>query len=127
MASKTEKDSTEQQTGNGWRPEPGDTISGKVTDLDMAADIGWGPYPIVTIAREDGTEVSVHAFHQTLRSKLEQIRPQIGDPLNVTYIGKQSGKGDSPDYHLYRVRSAIQREFWGPAQTDNQKSDDLPF
>ena len=80
-----------------WRPKPGDTLVGKVVQLDTRTG-DFEPYPIVTVAAEDGTERAWHAFHTVGRNELARQRPMIGDRLGVKYLGK-SPKG----YEAYRV------------------------
>lgn len=74
----------------GWRPEPGDVLTGKVADLTTGGDGSeFGRYPIVVIERKDGTEVAVHAFHHTLRNRLREMRPKVGHTLTITYHGEE--------------------------------------
>lgn len=71
----------------GWRPQPGDTITGKVKDL-TTGDMGYGRYPIVTLSTKDG-DVNVHGFHHTLRTRLREMRPKRGHTLTITYHGTE--------------------------------------
>lgn len=128
------QDKSPANNGNGWRPEPGDVIAGRIVDMDMA-NSNYGAYPVLTIQPQNGDEIAIHCFHNTLRGKLEQIQPQLGDSIQVKYVGLIERDGAQP-YHLYRVRSNVQRgNFWGgdavPAPTgpasDLDDTDDLPF
>lgn len=81
----------------GWRPQPGDSIKGKVVDLDVR-DGAYGRYPLVTLETDRG-QVTVHAFHEVLASELARRSPKPGDVIEVAYRGKHPDKG----YHLYSV------------------------
>lgn len=100
----TQTDVPESDYATGWRPTKGDKVAGTVTDIS-ATDGGYGVYPIVTLGQEGGGEVAVHAFHTVLRRELARRRPQIGDELEITYLGKQQGKSGSIGYDGYRVKS----------------------
>lgn len=89
----------------GWLPDAGDTITGKVARISMSdnSTSEYPAYPIVTVKRDDNGEyVAVHAFHTLLRDGLRKLRPGIGAPLMITYVGKVAGKNDR-DYHNYVV------------------------
>lgn len=99
---------SDDETGyaEGWKPEPGNAVKGVVTDI-AATDNGWGPYPVLTLKREDGSEIAVHAFHDVLRKELARRRPGVGADLEITYLGLKKPKGGSGNgYHAYRVRSS---------------------
>src|ERR1700749_2247450 len=103
----------------GWRPEEGDSITGKVTNLDL----GWSDhqnasYPIVTLEGDDGTLTSVHAFHAVLQSRLKSARPKLGDRLTITFHGKRETKDGKRTVAVYSVeapdRGGDAEAFWGP-------------
>ena len=99
---------SEEETGyaEGWKPEPGNTVAGVVTDI-AATDNGWGPYPVLTLKQEGGGEIAVHAFHDVLRKELARRRPGVGADLEITYLGLKKPKGGTGNgYHAYRVRSS---------------------
>jgi len=78
----------------GWRPEEGDTLLGRVTDLSMGAST-YGRYPIVTVAPEDGGDaVAVHAFHTGLKNRLAELRPKVGERIGIKYLGKRPLKSN---------------------------------
>lgn len=85
-----------------WRPDQddADTIIGVVTGIDRA-DGDWGPYPIVFIRQDNGTEKSVHAFRSVLKSELQKKQPQIGERIGIKYLGEV--KGANRSYIGYRV------------------------
>jgi hypothetical protein len=119
----------------GWRPNDGDTLKGKVTTLEQ----GWSDYqnkfyPIVTLKDSSGTDVSVHCFHSILERKMKAIRPKIGDTLEVTYIGKQEtkdGKRSFANYEVTSDRPIDADAFWGaqagPVGPVAPAEDDIPF
>lgn len=121
----------EFEFAEGWKPEPGDVIKGVVEDLSLAYS-EYGNYPVVTIRTDDGS-VAVHAFHQTLRGKLEELQPVKGDTIGVKYYGEVKPEGAKRSYHKYRVKSdtANQGGFWdkvpaAPVESDDAM-EDIPF
>jgi hypothetical protein len=131
---------TAQDDAPAWRPEPGDQLAGTITDLAVI-DRGHGPYPCVTIRRQDGSSAAWHAFHDVARAELAKIAPQVGDPLAVTYQGKHPERG----YHRWRVHGDAAPFDWqrfgdapaptalpaptpaAPAPAAPAPDDDLPF
>lgn len=88
-----------------WRPDHGDKLAGEVVALSER-DGGYGSYPIVTLRRDDGEELAVHAMHQVLSSQLAELRPKVGDRIAIAYRGKVAPKsGTGAPYHSYRVVS----------------------
>lgn len=93
----------------GWRPEVGDTIIGTIEDIgSRISDFNGEPYPILTIAQEDGSVVAVHAFHSVLKNEIDALNPSIGDEIGVRYDGPKEPKGGLKKgmsaYESYRVR-----------------------
>lgn len=84
-----------------WRPEPGETITGKMLSVEVIDPAGQGPYPCVTIQTSSGEERAIHAFHTVLQTQLAKRRPKPGDELSITYLGKVDGA--NRPYHSYRV------------------------
>lgn len=106
----------------GWRPNPGDKITGTVKDM-TTGDGGFQRYPIITLSLADGTETNIHAFHHTLKNRLVEMRPKRGHVLTITYLGavdqvNKDGEplmvnGEVKTLHRYTVDSP-QFEFnWG--------------
>lgn len=84
----------------GWRPEPGQTVTGKVLDLTTGGDASeYGRYPIVVLSTKDG-DVAVHAFHHTLKNRLREMRPKRGHTLSITFHGmvEQTDRNGDPVY-----------------------------
>lgn len=77
-------------SGGGWRPEPGDSVTGKLVDVTTGGmSSEFGRYPIVSLEHKDGTFTHVHAFHHTLKTRLTEMRPKIGHELTITYVGEE--------------------------------------
>jgi hypothetical protein len=93
----------------GWQPVDGDAISGVIVDIDVTTG-AYGPYPVLGIELEDGT-VSVHAFHDQLRRKLDSRGAQVGETVTITYRGR-AGAGAGTDAYLYDVHvGAVPKRF----------------
>lgn len=126
------------QIPEGWRPDEGDTLTGKVTALDKGwSDYASSFYPIVTIQPDSGAAVNVHCFHHVLRNRMRAIRPGIGDRLTVTYHGQRDTKDGKRKVSLYTVESDKPQDadaFWGsepalviPTPAPPEDGGDIPF
>lgn len=119
-----------------WRPAAGDTLRGKVVDLDTGHS-GYGSYPIVTIKSEEGGRFAVHGFHTALRNRLAAIRPSIGDRLSIRFDGDVTPKSGGQQYKGYSVTSPDKKaspSFWDnhterntAAPADDLDLEDIPF
>jgi hypothetical protein len=87
-----------------WRPDVDDRLIGEVVALSER-DGGYGSYPILTIRRDSGEELAVHAMHQVLSSQLAELRPKVGDRIAIKYLGKIANKAGNGSYHGYRAVS----------------------
>lgn len=85
-------------TPSAWRPEPGDSLIGRVVEIDSRTT-EYGAYPMVTVQIDDGTEVCFHAFHSVAKSELARRRPGVGDKIGVKFLGKPAGKS----YENYKI------------------------
>lgn len=106
-------DETQSDFPTAWRPDQDDpkTIKGRVLEVSLSPDFGFGPYPIVTIRNETG-EHAIHAQSQVLRRELAKRRPGAGDEIEVTYLGKRAPKsGNGNAFHVYRVAGGKEPEF----------------
>ena len=106
------------------------------------------PYPIVTVERDDGTEVAFHGFHTIARRELANKRPQVGDTIGIAYHGCADAKPGMSGAELYKI--IVERDGtpppidWGavaPAEGGNEEQpaqaegsqyeqpqlDDVPF
>lgn len=111
---------------DGWQPQPGDKLIGKITELDTANVGGFGDYPLVTVQTADGV-TAVHAFHDTISNELVRRKVYrrvdvgtdgrfeyvpnedfIGCGIGFKYEGEVEAKtgrpGKNPTYHVYRVK-----------------------
>lgn len=90
------------EESNAWIPkEAGEQIEGKIVDI-TTGESNYGPYPLVTLD-VDGHEVAIHAFHHVLRTALARRRPNIGDNLQIKYLGKTDDTSQRRGYHNYRL------------------------
>lgn len=120
-----------------WRPEPGDVLRGKVTNLDMGHS-EFGAYPIITVqsgAPDDDSEYAVHAFHQALRDKLRDLKPSIGSEIAIKFFGEQKSTTSKFTYAKYGVKvEGGRQEFWGDVpraapepEAEKDTDEDIPF
>lgn len=121
MTTEAERDypaAGDQTEPAGWRPGPGDTIRGHIVALDQGwSDQGAKSYPIVTLRTEGGGMTRVHAFHAVLAARLGEIKPEIGDRLEITYDGKRPSKRDpTRQLAVYKVAAPDRKQdaaaFW---------------
>lgn len=90
----------------GWRPEPGSTLVGRVNDISEGSS-EYGDYPLITVEMHNGSMVAVHCFHAALKNEIErkitQGRLNIGDDIAFKYFGEGEAKGGNNAPNLYRV------------------------
>lgn len=85
MADSTQAEEFLTDIPDGWRPEEGDIILGKVLSLST----GWSDekeayYPILVIEDEiSGKPVAVHAFHAALLDRLSKLKPEQGERVGI--------------------------------------------
>jgi hypothetical protein len=92
------------QESEGWRPNDGDVLTGKVHGVSKAwSDWSNSFYPLVTVQTDDGKLVDVHAFHQTLQSRLMELKPEIGTPIEFAFLGKRPTKDGKREVAVYKV------------------------
>jgi hypothetical protein len=112
----------------GWKPEPGDVLEGRITGIDTGTN-DYGSYPIVTVQREDGTSGAVHCFHSTIRGQLARLRPMVGNKIGIKYMGKRKAKNPTPgrsDYADYRVKMPEGGYDWAQEEGFRPLNDDEP-
>lgn len=83
-----------------WKPEPGDVLRGRVEMIEAVNTAYADNVPVVTVANDD-ERWSVWCSRTVLRSEMERQAPNVGDEIEVTYLGVPEGK----EYHRYRVRN----------------------
>lgn len=123
MATLTERQAIRDKHPDSWvAVSPGDTLLGKVMDVteawsDARTNNGQNPergwYPLLTVGDiteatgypDNVRELKVHAFGAVLYNEIMRLRPDVGDPIHITYTGTGEAKkrGQNPP-ELYQVR-----------------------
>ncbi len=104
-----------------WMAEPGEMLVGIVVTVERR-ESSYGAYPALTIRKDDGDEVTFHAFRTVAKSELVRSRPVVGDRIGILYTGPVKGT----DYHGYRIRldRAVGTEIdWSEFEGDNKPAD----
>lgn len=99
----------------GWRPQEGDVIEGIVSSVSRAwSDWSQSFYPLVTIRNGKGEDVDVHAFHHTLQARLMEVKPKVGERLEIAYLGKRPTADGKREVAIYKVTApdATGQEVW---------------
>jgi hypothetical protein len=104
MSESTIDDRLDADYAPAWRPAVDDKLTGEVVALSER-DGGYGTYPIITLKRDDGDELAVHAMHTVLSAQLAELRPKVGDRIAIKYLGKIANKAGTGSYHGYRAVS----------------------
>jgi hypothetical protein len=98
----------EQGNARAWRPDQDDEalLVGEVVDIDSGSSEYQGTYPILTVRKDDGEEVAVHAFHTVLKNELVRQRPKAGERIGIKFLGEQATKPGSlyKSFIGYRVK-----------------------
>jgi hypothetical protein len=122
----------EPEKAEGWRPEEGDELIGKVVRFNIRKmdEPDRDDYPVVTVQQEDGTKLAFHAFHTVARSQIEDEGGVcVGDEIAIRYLGMEEGERYS--YHNYRlvVEHLTQPELLAAAPEPGAKKEeeDIPF
>lgn len=77
----------------GWRPEEGDKVIGRITDIAMGrSNYGNRRYPIITVDDEENGPVAVHCFHAALYNRMMELRPKVGERIGVQFKGIEPHK-----------------------------------
>jgi hypothetical protein len=92
----------DREYAKAWRYQPDDKLVGEVVELSQR-DGAYGTYPIVTVRKDDGSELAFHAFHTVAQNELARARPQVGERIAIKYVGVASGADGRSSYHRYRV------------------------
>jgi hypothetical protein len=87
-----------------WRPAPGDTLVGTVTDISSRGG-GYGEYPIIVVRPGEtmDTEVAFHAIHTVAQNELASKKPQVGETIAIKYVGKRKAASGNATYHAYKI------------------------
>ena len=104
----------EEKNNSFWKPEPGDSIGGKLVSVDE--NVGKnGDSRIYTIEDEtDGSMVSMWGS-AVLDRELGRLGARPGDLVGIKYFGKKATKGGQ-EYKAYAV-DVVKQAF----------TDDVPF
>jgi hypothetical protein len=121
----------------GWKPEPMSVLMGTVSSLDLAySEYNPDGYPVVTIVGENDVATALHCFHSALNARIKELKPSIGERIQVLYKGKQTSKDGKREYQAYVVQmpQRTSEDFWSNQQpqlpTTLAKEDefnDIPF
>lgn len=104
----------------GWRPEVGDEIEGRVLGAVVGTSenveendkgekvVKITKYPILFILRDgstgDDVAVALHCFHAVSQNKVVSARPEYGDRVYVRYLGQAEAKSKQrAGAHLYAI------------------------
>ncbi len=99
-------DSVDAGFAEGWRPEEGDKLVGKIVGLAR----GWSDqsesfYPIITIHDETlDKDVAVHCFHYVLKNRVTDLKPKIDERIGIKYDGTVPTKDGKRTVAKYIVR-----------------------
>lgn len=112
----------EAPAAEGWRPEVGEALIGKVIDTDTATAGGYGEYPLLIIQdlKDAKAVVAVHAFHTVLRNLVAKKNPQVGDIVAIKFLGTDKTKGSDQDFANYKMVVT-------PAAQTQQVTQEIPF
>lgn len=115
MSTQQQRKPEPPKTDDVWIPkDEGAVLEGTVVDIDAAwskfraaqqpndPDAGW--YPLLTIARDDGSEIKLHGFRTVLYNELLRKQPVIGERITVTFVGEAPARDGMNGAHVYRVR-----------------------
>lgn len=123
----TFEESLDQELAEGWRPEEGDKIIGKIVNMTK----GWSDYqqqyyPIIVVHDEvTDRDVSVHAFHTALARRLIALKPRVGDRIGIKMGPKVPLKGNpkqSVQTYTCRVEGK-QEDIWADIQDPRAVTD----
>ena len=101
-SSKDIEQQLDRQYAEAWRPEPGEKLIGRVTEIG-AREGAYGTYPIVTVKQDDGSELALHAFHTVAMNELAAAKPQVGEQVAILYRGQLKAADGKSSYHAYKV------------------------
>jgi hypothetical protein len=101
-----------------WNPEPRERIHGVVVTMEPR-DSRFGdkqPYPYLEIKNGDGRTIGWHASPTVAKRKLKAVRAQLGDTLDITYLGEKGDRG----YKDFAIKSDRTVEFdWNEIASDD--------
>src|ERR1700752_3673715 len=105
MTGKATQEASGPSTTAGWRPVEGEILDGKLAGVEQVwSDWTQSFYPMLEVAKDDGTTVNVHGFHHILRRAILSKRPKIGHRIIITYLGISKTKDDKRNVANYIVQ-----------------------
>lgn len=87
----------------GWNPEAGAKLIGRVLVVGECDCGGFGAHPLIEVLTDDGKAVAVHGFHEVLRNAIRRNNPVPGNTIGIKYLGKAEGRGSFEGYEEYRM------------------------
>lgn len=112
-----------KQDGDAWNPAPGEVLTGELIG-ERAVETKNGQRSMADIKTDTG-KVSVWLTSQVLTRQWEELNPQPGDLVRITYEGKRQGKnyyeGKLAEYHAYVLEVAEPE----PSEISKQNKTDL--
>ena len=96
MTAPTLEERLEAELAEAWRPDKEDpaVLVGEIVSIEQGTS-EYGPYPLLVVRSDDGTEKAVHGFHTVLKNELIRQRPQAGERIGIKYLGEQATKPGS--------------------------------
>lgn len=90
-----------------WRPddpkkEHPNPLYGKVVEVTTGTG-DYGEYPLLFCLDENGDEWRVHCFNSVLKSRIAELRPEVGDEIGLKYLGTEKSKAYDTPYKNYKV------------------------
>jgi hypothetical protein len=101
-----------------WKPErKGEKLGGLIVTMEPRdSKFGGGSYPYLEFKNGDGTVTGWHASPTVAKRKLKAVRAQVGDTLEITYLGEKGDRG----YKDFAVKSDRAVDFdWNEIGSDN--------
>jgi hypothetical protein len=121
---------SELEYAEGWKPDVGDLVLGKVTDVAMGWSDYRGQYPIITIADEKTQQpVAVHGFHAGLFNQLMTLQPRVGERIAVKFVEKRphrSKPGQTVSVYRVKIQGRTGTDVWNQLATTQQPPQPQP-
>jgi len=136
----------------GWRPEEGDLVIGKILSMTKGwSDYQQSYYPILVIHNElTDEDIAIHGFHFVMLDRLTSLRPKVGERIGIkmgpkiplkgnpkqsvqTYTIKVDGRSEDIDWddiQSPRTQPTSEQDRLRQTSipvTDVQSDDDIPF
>ncbi len=83
--------------------EVGDSVTGEIVSIVEGNDFSGNPCPVLELETDDGTEVKVTASQVMLKAELAEVRPEVGDDIEITFSGLGDPKPGRNPAKLFTV------------------------